>query len=131
MQRCWAKSNGDCSGGISGEHIISKGLFKNNNILVKGFAWCHDDYKSIGLNSLTKNILCTKHNSILSPVDTGGIGAVNSIERLFNLCNELDSSDLTNVDLQIPDIDGHLLERWLLKIAINLNAESDVILGDM
>lgn len=131
MQNCWAFSNGDCSGKLTGEHIISKGIFKENNIYVKGFDWCINDYQAIGLNSLTKKVLCNKHNSTLSPVDVGGINAINSLERVFSLCNELDLNNSKIINLQIPNIDGHLFERWLLKVAINLIAGSDIILGDM
>ena len=63
---------GECSGGLSGEHIISASLFLGDNIGVKGLPWCREGHRFIGKSSYTANILCRKHNSDLSPVDDAG-----------------------------------------------------------
>ena len=73
---CWAHELGDCRGGQSGEHHVSASLFPTTKVLlVKGFPWCMDEHKTVGLPSLTANILCRHHNSALSPFDEAARGA--------------------------------------------------------
>ena len=52
MYRCWAKCLGDCDGGISGEHIVSAGLFKEAILYVNGPPW-----KTTSLKPLPKNTI--------------------------------------------------------------------------
>lgn len=42
MSECWANSLGNCSGKMSREHLITKGTFIDDEILVHGFDWCRD-----------------------------------------------------------------------------------------
>lgn len=113
MNDCWAKGRGGCAQGISREHLISKGLFDEPYVYVKGFSWCKDKEVKIGLGSLTSKILCGAHNSQLSPVDMEGI-------RLGRFFDSLGANvDAVSPERKIHRFDGHLLERWLLKTAIN------------
>ncbi len=73
MRTCWAACLGDCSDKISGEHIITDGAFLADAVKVKGLPWCVDDFKTIGLASLVKKVLCADHNSRLSEADAGAI----------------------------------------------------------
>src|SRR5580658_11065746 len=73
MRTCWAACLGGCSDKISGEHIITEGVFDNDSITVKGLAWCRDEFKTIGIKNLVKKVLCTKHNSQLSEADNAAI----------------------------------------------------------
>jgi len=38
-------------------------------VSIRGFSWCPDDYITVGINSLTANVLCRAHNSRLSDLD--------------------------------------------------------------
>lgn len=73
MSTCWAACLGDCSDKISGEHIITEGVHTTNTVRVKGLPWCLHDFKTIGLASFVKNVLCTSHNSRLSETDIAAI----------------------------------------------------------
>ena len=69
--RCFLRGYGACSKKISGEHYISKSVL---NIFPKftitGVPWLEKNEKrEIGINSLTANILCKKHNENLSVLD--------------------------------------------------------------
>src|SRR6266446_668458 len=68
--QCWAACLGNCGGGLSREHVISKGLFVSSFLDVTGFPWCNGGTKRIGIESLTKRALCVKHNNDLSPLDS-------------------------------------------------------------
>jgi hypothetical protein len=101
---------GSCEGKISGEHLVSKAVLEviadGGSLRVGGMPWLPaDEFKEIGLNSLTANCLCQRHNSALSPFDTAAA-------RFF--------SDLRTCQerAEVPHLfisSGHDLERWLLK----------------
>jgi hypothetical protein len=129
MERCWAKSLGDCSNRISGEHIFTAGLFEEDRVFIQGMDWCKDEPKQIGKKSLVKNVLCTTHNSKLSVDDDEAISAF----KLFRESVRL--SDLRQY--KKPDywtvphwtVNGGLFERWFLKTLINIACEQDRPIG--
>src|SRR3972149_5105096 len=88
MNNCWAESLGDCDGGISREHIVSKSLFVSSYVDVKGFEWCKEETERIGLASLTKKVLCRKHNSQLSKIDSAAAHAFDVLRRQTKLSND-------------------------------------------
>ena len=129
MERCWAKSLGDCSGSISGEHYISSGLFADSKLSVQGFNWCKNEIKQIPKKSLVANVLCHGHNTRLSEIDKAGIQAF----RVFRECTEL--SNLRNTmkprywNIIRRKIDGPVVERWFLKTLINFACQGDQKIG--
>jgi len=69
---CYANELGYCSKKLSGEHFISDGILREfaQMPIVQGFRWQKNgEEKAIGRASLVSNILCTTHNSALSPFD--------------------------------------------------------------
>jgi hypothetical protein len=115
---CCAAILGGCGGHLTGEHLLSKGLFSGKSVQVQGGIWKTTKLKSIGINSLTANILCSSHNHALSPVDAEGIRAFHAIRRFEEILS-FRQSIFDAADLQ-HDADGLLLERWFLKHAVNL-----------
>lgn len=127
---CWAAPLGDCKGKISREHLVSQALFPEGNITVSGLHWCRDEPKTVGLAALTGNILCRKHNSELSELDTAVKQAFETLDasmQLFQLRSKLKSRRWT---IKTFTIDGTLLERWLLKTLINLSHGGPWIIGE-
>jgi hypothetical protein len=84
MVECWAKALGGSSPVQSGEHLFSAGLFQGTMITVQGFHWCPEP-KSVGLASLTANILCTTHNSGLSQLDSAALQTLNALAEAVRL----------------------------------------------
>lgn len=123
MRSCWASKYSSCKGKISGEHLVSKGVFEQKNIFVQGFSWCKEE-KEVGINNITANILCEKHNNGFSQIDQAGINAIKTIESL--LPSHIRSTDTSNAKKYI---DGYNFERWLLKTAINLCVNQDLHIG--
>lgn len=117
MSQCWARSHSGCSQGPSREHLVSAGIFDQATIFVQGFDWCPEE-KEIGLSALTSKILCQKHNSTLEIADRAGISAI----RAFDATIDQDRDTATNLC-------GFGLERWLLKVAINLTFRGTQKLG--
>lgn len=127
---CWAASLGDCEGKISREHLVSKALFPDGNITVSGLPWCKDGPKIVGLASFTGKILCRKHNSELSELDTAVKRAFETLVasmQLFNVRGKLKSRRWA---IKTFTIDGSLLERWFLKTLINLGHNGPWIIGE-
>lgn len=111
--RCWANYRSDCDRGMSREHLLSKALFPDQTVYVSGFDWCNGEEIRIGINSLQRRFLCGKHNNDLSPADEAGVKAIEAFA----------------TGAYQGEIQGSLLERWLLKTAINLSIGHDHHIG--
>ena len=114
-KKCWAECLGNCSGGLSREHIISKAFFDDDSIQVSGFDWTEDEVRNIGLSSAVSKVLCKTHNNLLSPLDA----EIKNTREYFLKLSELVSKDKQTDEL-IGNIDGVKFERWLLKTTINI-----------
>ena len=102
--RCYASVLGGCDS-ISREHVVTRSLFGDGPVLTSGLRVPPD--KPIGIDSLVANILCEKHNSALSPLDS-------EIKALGDACLAFLKQPQS---LQVK-VNGPLIERWLLKLAI-------------
>jgi hypothetical protein len=117
---CWAVELGDCDGQQSGEHIVSGGIWTGPTVDVIGFPWCKDSPKKIGIGALTANILCRRHNSLLSPLDSAAKEAFKGLATASQLANgrrRILTRPWTPI---IIHTNGTLLERWCLKTALNI-----------
>lgn len=126
--KCWADSIGSCSGGTSGEHIFSKGLFLGKTVTVKGLKWCKDEPMTVGINSITKNILCRNHNSELGTLDAEAIRAFRIFREKYSIPQKQHSL-LKTLQENPPTINGPLFERWFLKTLINFAVNGPYLIG--
>jgi len=127
--KCWANPLGDCSDKLSGEHIVSQSIFDSEQLTVMGLPWCRNAPKTIGLSSLTANILCRKHNSELSELDLTAGKAIQVLCDAFKL-SELRSHYKRGMWRVVQyKINGAKLERWFLKTLINVAYESELHIG--
>jgi hypothetical protein len=129
MSKCWASPLGGCDGGVSAEHIVSGGLFESKTVDVRGFRWCSGESKKIGISSLTKNILCRRHNSELSPLDSAAIyafGVLRKAEQIHKERMKTPSQKYKRVDYSV---NAEALERWLLKTLINISYGEHFFIG--
>lgn len=113
---CYASLLKDCSSTLSREHFISESLLhllnKNSDLRASGLAWLSEgEEKILPPNALASNILCTRHNSALSSLDSIAV-------RLFQAFNEENAAHSGNQELYL--FSGHDIERWLLKILCGL-----------
>lgn len=117
---CWANCLGDCDGGMSREHLVSKSLF-GKEVMVKGLPWCKETEKTIGIEGLTSKCLCRHHNSMLSELDNA---AKQTLDTLLEACKLLGARRnvvTTRWTVKYFTTDMLLLERWCLKTLININ----------
>ncbi len=120
MNNCWAESLGDCDGGISREHIVSESLFVSSYVDVKGFEWCKEETERIGLASLTKKVLCRRHNSQLSKIDSAAAHAFDILRRQTKLSNDRGKQPEKKYKKITFSINALALEQWPLKTLINI-----------
>lgn len=113
-KKCWAECLGDCSGGLSREHIISKSFFEGEPISVKGLDWTQEEERKIGLSSAVSKVLCRAHNSRLSSLDA----EIKKARKHFRKFSDLVIKDKQAEEF-VGTIDGTKFERWLLKTTIN------------
>ncbi len=68
--------------------------------------WLRGQKKKLGFGALTANCLCTRHNSLLSPIDVAGA-------KFFEAIQKCGTSDRGRGLLFL--ISGHDVERWMLR----------------
>jgi hypothetical protein len=127
---CWALALGDCGGKLSREHTVSECLFRNGTVTVKGLEWCSDEPKTIGVDNLTRKILCQTHNSRLSELDSEALKCFEAIRESARLNEQRARVRRKSWTLKHFEVDIRLLERWLLKITINLVYQDKWRFGD-
>lgn len=129
MPDCWAASLGNCDQKISREHLVSQCLFDNDQIVVQGFRWCPTP-KAISLSGLVSKILCKKHNSDLSDLDSAALHAFNVFREGIRLNKAREKIKRPSVwHVKAFCIDGPRLERWFLKTLINVSYRGDIPIG--
>ena len=125
---CYLAGTTDCSADLSREHYISKSVLQaiGNTVAASGVPWLPDGQeKEIGINSLTARILCSRHNSALSLLDSAA-GAF--FEKLQEIEVDLQQKSLSRKHSFVL-MSGEALELWMLKLACGLfyskNAAAD------
>ncbi len=123
MSDCYLKSLGNCSGGISREHYISRAvldlIFSDNRVMVSGLPWTKEDFRTVSKNSLTAKVLCAHDNSYLSFLDSEGMKLFSAVQ---NAQRDLQAGKKRDT---IVKVNGDLFERWLLKISLGLWASGN------
>src|SRR5262245_47866189 len=69
-ERCYMRELATCEDPISGEHLISRAVMEvlrgDGDFTISGVPWLEAGVeKAVGLNSLTANCLCRRHNAAL------------------------------------------------------------------
>jgi hypothetical protein len=113
---CYAGPLADCAGGLSREHYFSDAvlrLFGDVEMKVSGMPWQKEgEEKVLRAASLASNVLCQKHNQLLSPLDEEAEGFFNTIYK----CTRGGIQGLIPIDDLRFEFNGRLLERWMLKV---------------
>jgi len=123
--RCYMNLTRNCSEKISGEHYISAAILEEfPKLRVGGLPWFGSEVREIGVKALTSNILCTRHNSALSPLDTEGRRAFVAIRE--GLAHIYRPSISTKAKFRI--VSGDAFELWGLKTLMGL-VQADVARG--
>ncbi len=120
MGNCYAHSLGNCKGGISREHIVSKAIL-DDVIVVIGLPGCKEKSMQIPKDRLVTKILCQHHNNQLSIYDETiaehkkHIDLIDKNDSLFNRMPKM-----VKKNYFVCTLNGNDLERWFLKTLINI-----------
>jgi hypothetical protein len=118
MPECYLHGHGPCGGGFTGEHYVSETVLEaidgSGTSKIGGLPWQEEGtLKVFGNAALVSNILCSKHNSSLSPLDTVA----------GSLFRAVDAADKCPSTLPaVSTFDGLSVERWFLKVICGLSA---------
>jgi len=108
----------DCSHTISGEHFISENVLSILNaksVRTSGAAWISKGQtQDLPLTGLQANILCRRHNSALSPLDTMAGKLFRAIDGIYDNLGRRTLSRRPIWHL----FSGEELELWLLKMIL-------------
>jgi hypothetical protein len=130
VRECWAKSLGDCGGGISREHPLSECVYPDKTVIVSGFDFCDGGSRELHINSLTSKILCRDHNTRLGEqVDyVGGqlFDAIRAFTKRRRQQSEFPKVSWLPVQYRV---DARLLERWFLKIMLGIGFGKKLTIG--
>lgn len=110
-QKCWAHSLGGCDS-LSGEHVVSNAVLKQGcgcPTVIEGVPVIRGGAPTRG--AFKSNVLCCKHNSLLSPLDEVAAKVARHLHMGW------DDSYCSNINIR-----GELLERWGLKTIVNMAA---------
>ncbi len=130
MRACWATCLGDCSDKISGEHIITDAVFLVDAVKVMGLPWCLDDFKTIGLASVVKNVLCEAHNSRLSEADVAAVQVRKALCDVASLSEARNKAQPQAWAIETFSVSGYALERWCLKTLIGIAFGGELPIGN-
>ena len=110
--KCYAASRNNCSPKLSREHVITHGVLRasstDGKVRVGGWPYLPAGTTAdLPTNNVVAKVLCEKHNQALSALDEAAV-------RLFRCIREVERRVTTNNRVTLR-IDGHTVERWMLK----------------
>ncbi|PKL85774.1 MAG: hypothetical protein CVV22_06360 [Ignavibacteriae bacterium HGW-Ignavibacteriae-1] len=126
--KCYAQKTINCSTKISREHYFSNNILKNlevnNKVKIIGLPWQEKEtFNLIPKSNLVSNILCTTHNTLLSPFD-------DEMGRFHRIIIKFDEDfNLDNPKNDLSVFCGEDLEKWMLKTACNFIASNQIYRG--
>lgn len=112
VKGCYLAFTNNCGGRLSLEHYVSHEILKSMSpdgmSTVSGFRWLPEDqFTRVPSALLASKVLCSRHNSALSPLDTAAAN-------LKELIRKYD--DPTALEDRVTLFAGEDIERWMLKV---------------
>lgn len=125
---CYARAIGDCAGDTNREHYVSETVLErigeDSVVEVSGLRWQQTPRQRIGVASLSARILCTKHNGLLSPLDSA---ARKFLDAHADINEAISASATTSLFRMFAGAD---IERWFLKVALGMAAVAKEAIPD-
>lgn len=116
--KCYAGPLNDCSRIISRKHYISQSvleIFAPKSLEVSGLKWIRDgESKTLTVNDLASKILCERHNSALSDLDT-------LAKKFFQFVLGKAPNQLFMITR------GYEIERWMLKVLCGMQSAGNIL----
>ncbi|MEU4430460.1 hypothetical protein AB0F65_07225 [Nocardia rhamnosiphila] len=117
--KCYANLHGGCSTKISGEHYISHSLIKLYTFDDPTVRILHDNGFGIPHpvppNNFVANVLCSAHNTLLSPADDAALEFASFLRRVA--LTWLNGAGAWEEEESI-EVSGDDFQRWILKLLV-------------
>ncbi len=119
LKDCYLNPTLNCSTDISAEHYHSKTILEalGKTVAIDGAPWLpKGESREIGINNVKSKILCSRHNSNLSDLDS-------EAGRFFRKLKEVQEGFLEksiSIKRKITFFSGEALELWMLKTACGM-----------
>lgn len=112
------QTTANCSEKLSREHYISKNILDQfNQLAASGLPWHLDDQMvKYGANALASKVLCSRHNTALSPLDSAAGHAFRQITDAMNYVTKKSLARQPKFFL----VSGDALELWGIKTLLGL-----------
>jgi hypothetical protein len=107
---CYMLGTNGCSDRLSREHLVSEtvlSVLAEKTITVSGLPYLKGQTKELPFSALVASNLCTRHNSLLSPIDTAGAKFFEAVQTCGTTTAPPSLEYLQS---------GHDLERWLVRL---------------
>ena len=117
--KCWAAILGGCEGPQSKEHYLTKGLMSGPTLKLTGLPFCREGYWEVPLAGAASNILCKRHNELLSVADDEAIRLKEATQKAVRPLDLAKDAGLFRGPTTFS-ISGTLFSRWLCKTACNV-----------
>jgi hypothetical protein len=122
--RCYARASKDCDEELTREHFITHDLLSaiaadGKVVVVEGAAWQPktDRQKTIGTESLSRKMLCRRHNNALSPLDKMAAEFFRYFrEDQLDVFKYLGNDFRSEFPRGFVMVSGPYMELWLLKV---------------
>jgi hypothetical protein len=104
---------------------VSRSVIGSGDVEISGFAFLKGETRTIAGERLLAKMLCKHHNTALSPLDAAA-GHFYKVLSAFNergLMRAQGARKRGGIDMY--EVDGPLVERWMLKTVINLMFDTD------
>lgn len=121
---CYARASKDCDEKLTREHFITDDLLgaisaDGKVVVVEGAAWQDktESRKTIGRGSLSRKMLCHRHNNALSPLDKMAAEFFRYfLEDHLDIFKYLGNDDRTSFPRGFTMVSGPYMELWMLKV---------------
>jgi hypothetical protein len=116
---CYLNSDQNCSPGLTGEHYVSRAVLQGigEQIEIRGMPWLlAGSTRRVGVNNLTANVLCARHNSALSPLDEEAAHFADCLQETHKALSTRSLSRRTTVHM----FSGEAIELWCLKVTCGI-----------
>jgi hypothetical protein len=119
--KCFMGVTQDCGKKMTREHYVSEGILEEIGFIIRvnGVPWVPTaEGKRVARSKLTSRVLCDRHNSALSCLDSQGVAFFRAIKQYSD--SAYDGRE------RVSAFNGRDIERWMLKTLYGLLASKSL-----
>lgn len=126
---CWSDVLGNCKGPQSEEHYVSQSVIGRSEVTVSGFEFLRGQMRTLPAKRVARNMLCKGHNEALSDLDAAAGHFFEIVKTFMHRAATRARGGRKRGGIDVYNVDGALVERWLLKTVINISYRRETAEG--